>query len=90
MTADKNENESRELKFGKSIKFSVYIKIPVDFFPLSCHQPSTAVNSWLKVLTADKNKNQPRELKFGTLINFTVYMNIPVNFLPYQPSYELS
>ena len=43
MTADENENQARELKFGTRINFSVYIKIPVNFFS---YKMSSAVNSW--------------------------------------------
>ena len=64
----------------------VYMKIPVNFFYISCHQLSTAVNSWWQLLTADENENQARELKFGTSINFSVYIKIPVEFFSYQLS----
>ena len=33
---DGNENQHRELKFVISINFSVYIRMPVHFFHISC------------------------------------------------------
>ena len=59
LTADdnwlKNENQASELKFGTSINFSVYIKIPDNFFLFhlssavnSRQQLMTAVDSWWK------------------------------------------
>ena len=49
LTVGENENHPRELKFGISINFSVYIKIPAKFF--SC-QLSSAVNSRQQLMTA--------------------------------------
>ena len=45
LTADKNENQPTELKFGTGISFGVYMKIPFIFFRDSCHQLSTTDNS---------------------------------------------
>ena len=83
MTADKNENQPRELKFGTSMNFNVYINIQVNFLS---YKLSSDVNSWWQLITVNKNENQPRELKFGSCINFSVYINILVKFF----SYELS
>ena len=76
-TADKKENQPRELKFSTSINFSAYIKISVQFFS---YQRSSAVNSRQQLTTADENENQAKELKLGTSINFSVYIKIPVDF----------
>ena len=82
ITVDENENLHRKLKFGTSIDFSIYMNLPLKFFfHISCHQLSTARNSWLKLISVDENWNQPRELKFVTHINFSVQMIISVDFL---------
>ena len=59
LTADKNENQPRVLKFGTPINFSAYMKITVNFFFIS------AVNSWRQLIKVDENENQLRELKSG-------------------------
>ena len=56
MTADENENQARELRFGTSINFIVYIKIPIGFFS---YQLSSAVNSCQQLIKVDEIKNQP-------------------------------
>ena len=77
MTFNENENQARELKFGTSINFSVYIQISVKYFS---YQLSSAVNSRQQLITFDESENQVREQKFGTSINFSLYIKIPVEF----------
>ena len=67
LTADKNENQPRELKFGTGISFRRSMKIPSK---KNLWQLSSAVNSCQKLLTTDENGDQPRELKFCTGISF--------------------
>ena len=62
------------------------MKISVIFFHISCHQLSTALKSWWRLIKVDENQNQPRELKFGISIHFSVYIKIPVDFFSYQLS----
>ena len=45
LTADKNENQTKELKLGTVIRFRGYMKIPLNFFV-------TAVNSSQNLSTA--------------------------------------
>ena len=59
LTADKNQNQPRELKIGTGISFRAY-ENSIQFYCV------TAVISCQKLLTADKNENQPGDLKFGT------------------------
>ena len=61
-------------------------KFQSNFFHISCHQLSTAVNSWWQLITVDENENQLRELKFGTSINIRLYIKIPVELFSYQLS----
>ena len=76
MTADENENQPRELKFGEDITNRVYMKIPVKFYS---YQLLSAVNSWSQLITVEYKK-QSKKLKFGTYITLIMYMKISVNF----------
>ena len=58
-------------------------KLQLNFFLISPHQLSAAVNSWYQLLINDENENQPRELKFGICINVSVHIKIHVNFFSY-------
>ena len=51
VSADENENQRRDLKFGTHFKFIVYTQYY--FFIISCQQ----------LITDGENENQPRELK---------------------------
>ena len=58
LTADKNEDQPRKLKFGMHINFSVYMRILVIFFisaVISCQLCQ-------QLITIDENENQSKEL----------------------------
>ena len=55
LTADKNENHPRGLKFGTHITFRVWLKVPFQIFGESCHQLSIAVDSWWQLMTMKIN-----------------------------------
>ena len=59
-------------------------KFQSNFIHISCHQLSTAVNSWWQLIKVDEIENQPRELKFGMHITLSVYTKIPLEFCSYQ------
>ena len=61
-------------------------KFQSNFIHISCHQLSTAVNSWWQLIKVDEIKNQPREPKFGMYITLSVYIKISVTFFSFQLS----
>ena len=74
ITVNENENQPRELKFGKSINFSVYINIPVIFFFilafLSCQQQSSRFDSCWQLIWKNFNWNFLVQTKVYTCAEF--------------------
>ena len=58
-------------------------KFQSNFTHISCHQLSTAVNSWWQLIKVDEIRNLLREPKFSMYIILSVYIKISVIFFSF-------